>query len=109
MKPNIVDKDIKKNVVHVVDGRTHHLKLDWHVLRNAGQAGLQKPIAELQAIGKGFFDQEAPWKGLAKDKVRIKSFQIRLQEIFADDTRCEFPQVRSPAHLNNDTYETGQN
>jgi len=50
MKPNIVDKDIKKNVVHVVDGRPHQLKLGWHVLRNAGQAELQKPIAERQAI-----------------------------------------------------------
>lgn len=59
-KPDLVDKGAEKNVIDFVEGRTHQLKLGWHVLRNAGQADLQKPITERQAIGKGLFDQKAP-------------------------------------------------
>lgn len=111
-KPDLVDKGAEKNVIDLVEGRTHQLILGWHVLRNAGQADLQKPITERQAIGRGFFDQKAPWNGLEKDKVGIESFRVRLQEILADNIRREFPQVGSPARqapLNSDAYETGEN
>ena len=110
-KPDLVDKGAEKNVIDLVEGNTHQLKLGWHVLRNAGQADLQKPIVERQAIGRGFFDQKVPWNGLEKDKVGIESFRVRLQEILADNIRREFPQVRSPAHpiRLNDAHETGEN
>lgn len=95
-KPDLVDKGAEKNVIDLIEGRTHQLKLGWHMLRNAGQAELHKPVTERQAIGKNFF-QKAPWNGLEKDKVGIESFRVRLQEILADNIRREFPQVSSPA------------
>lgn len=95
-KPDLVDKGAEKNVIDLIEGRTHQLKLGWHILRNAGQAELHKPVSERQALGKSFF-QKAPWNGLEKDKVGIESFRVRLQEVLADNTRREFPQVNSPA------------
>ena len=97
-KPDLVDPGAEKNVIDLVEGRTHQLKLGWHVLRNAGKAELQKSIAERQALGRNFFGQKIPWNGLDKDKVGIESFRVRLQEILADNIRHEFPQVRLPAH-----------
>lgn len=111
-KPDLVDKGAEKNVIDLMEGKTHQLKLGWHMLRNAGQAELQKSIAERQAIGRSFFDQKAPWNGLEKDKVGIESFRVRLQEILADNIRREFPQVRSPVHqasLNDYINQTGKN
>lgn len=98
-KPDLVDNGAKKSVIDLVEGRTHHLKLDWHVLRNAGQTELQKPIAERQAIGTGFFDQKPSWNGIDQDKVGIESFRVRLQHILADNIRRELPKARSPAGL----------
>ena len=95
-KPDLVDKGAEKNVLDLIEGRTHQLKLGWHILRNAGQAELHKPVTERQALGKSFF-QKAPWNGLENDKVGIESFRVRLQEVLADNTRRKFPQVSSPA------------
>lgn len=45
-KPDLVDKGAEQNVIDLVEVKTHQLELGWHVLRNAGQADLEKPIAE---------------------------------------------------------------
>lgn len=92
-KPDLVDPGAEKHVIDLLQGRTHQLKLGWHVLRNAGKAELEKPVAVRQALGRSFFVQNAPWNSLDKDKVGIESFRVRLQEILADNTRREFPQV----------------
>ena len=44
-KPDLVDKGAEKNVIDLVEGRKHQLKLGWHVLRNASQAELDKRVA----------------------------------------------------------------
>ena len=95
-KPDLVDKGAEKSVIDLIEARTHQLKLGWHMLRNAGQADLHKPITESQTLGKTFF-QKVPWNGLEKDKVGIESLRVRLQEVLADNIRREFPQVNSPA------------
>ncbi|KAL9129208.1 MAG: hypothetical protein Q9217_002277 [Psora testacea] len=94
-KPDLVDKGAEKNVIDLVEGKTHQLKLGWHLLRNAGQAELGQPITERQATGRRFFDEKSPWNSLEKDKVGIDSFRNRLQEILADHIRREFPQVKA--------------
>lgn len=99
-KADIVDKGVEKNMIYLVEGRI--FSSNW--------VGMSFAMLVKQNFrSPGFFDQKAPWNGFAKDKVGIKSFQSRLQEIFADDTGREIPQVRSPAHLSNDTYQTGEN
>ena len=77
----------------------NHRRMDSLALLESfskGQAELHKPVTERQALGKSFF-QKAPWNGLENDKVGIESFRVRLQEVLADNTRREFPQVSSPA------------
>ncbi len=98
-KPDLVDKGAEQNVVDLVDGKTHQLKLGWHVLRNAGQAALGKSIAERKALGRSFFEQNRPWNNIDKEKVGIDAFRVRLQEILADNTRREFPKVKSSVAL----------
>ena len=94
-KPDLVDKGAEKDVIDLVEGRKHQLKLGWHILRNAGQAELGNPVADRHATERGFFAGQSPWNSLEKDRVGISSFKERLQEILADHIRREFPKVRS--------------
>ena len=92
-KPDIIDKGAEKNVIDLVEGRKHQLKLGWHVLRNAGQAELDNPVTDRDATERSFFAGQSPWNSLDKEKVGIASFRDRLQEILADHIRREFPKV----------------
>lgn len=56
-KSNLVDKGAKKNIIDLIEGRTHQLKLDWHMLCNVGQAELHKLVIERQALEKSFFQK----------------------------------------------------
>lgn len=95
-KPDLVDDGAEMNVVDLVQGKKHQLRLGWHILRNAGQADLGKPIAERRNIEQAFFEKNQPWNTLEKEKVGIDAFRARLQEILTDHIRREFPKVRSP-------------
>ena len=92
-KPDIIDKGAEKNVIDLVEGRRHQLKLGWHVLRNAGQAELDNPVTDRDTTERSFFAGQSPWNSLDKEKVGITSFRDRLQEILADHIRREFPKV----------------
>ncbi len=85
----------EKNVIDLVEGRKHQLKLGWHVLRNAGQAELENPAANRDATERSFFAGQSPWNKVDKERVGIESFRDRLQEILADHIRREFPKVRA--------------
>jgi len=98
-KPDLVDKGAEKNVMDLVEGRKHQLKLGWHILRNPGQAELDNPVADPHATERSFFAEESPWNSLDKERVGIDSFRDRLQEILADHIRREFPKVRSSINL----------
>lgn len=93
-KPDLVDKGAEHNVVSLVTGSEHQLRLGWHLLRNAGQSELANSIETRQQAETEFFSTVAPWKDLAKDKVGISSFRSRLQEVLSDHIRREFPKVR---------------
>ncbi len=94
-KPDLVDKGAEKNVIDLVEGRKHQLKLGWHVLRNASQAELDKRVADRDATERSFFAGQPPWNSLDKERVGIASFSDRLQEILADHIRREIPKVRT--------------
>ncbi|KAL8669511.1 MAG: hypothetical protein Q9168_005902 [Polycauliona sp. 1 TL-2023] len=94
-KPDLVDKGAEKNVVDLVEGRKHQLKLGWHVLRNASQDELNKRVADRDATERIFFAGQSPWNTLDEERVGIASFRDRLQEILADHIRREFPKVKS--------------
>jgi len=100
-KPDPVDKGAEKDVMDLIEGRKHELRLGWHVLRNAGQAELGNPVADRDAKERCFFAEESPWDSLDKERVGINSFRERLQEILAGHIRREFPKVRSPTGSTN--------
>ena len=94
-KPDLVDKGAEKNVIDLVEGKKHQLKLGWHILRNAGQAELGNPVGNRHDTERSFFAGQSPWNSLDKERVGIDSFRDRLQEILGDHIRREFPKVRS--------------
>lgn len=93
-KPDLVDEGAEKNVIDLVEGRKHQLKLGWHVLRHASQKELDKRVADRDATERSFFARQSPWNSLDKERVGIASFRDRLQEILADHIRREFPKVK---------------
>ncbi|KAI1264409.1 dynamin GTPase [Xylariaceae sp. FL1019] len=93
-KPDLVDKGAESQVIELVEGKRHRLKLGWHVVRNLGQAELDQQTESRQAREDEFFKTQAPWDTLDKDKVGVSSLRRRLQEILAVHIRREFPKVR---------------
>ena len=77
-KPDLVDKGAEKNVIDLVEGRKHQLRLGWHVLRNASQAELDKRTADRDVTERTFFARQSPWNSLDKERVGIASFRDRL-------------------------------
>jgi len=94
-KPDLVDKGAENDVIKLIEGKQHRLKLGWHLLRNPGQAELLDQTKTRNAIEEAFFNQVGPWNTLDKEKVGVKSLRCRLQEILAIHIRREFPKVRS--------------
>ena len=92
-KPDLVDKGAEHNVVALITGREHQLRLGWHLVRNAGQSELSNILEKRREAEKKFFDTTDPWKDLDKGKVGINSFRQRLQEVLSDHIRREFPKV----------------
>jgi hypothetical protein len=95
-KPDLVDKGAEKNVIDLVEGKKHQLRLGWHVLRNPSQDDLDKRVTDRDARERRFFAGQSPWNSLDGERVGIASFRDRLQEILADHIRREFPKVRTP-------------
>ncbi|KAI9710432.1 MAG: hypothetical protein M1828_002162 [Chrysothrix sp. TS-e1954] len=94
-KPDLVDEGAEKNVIDLVEGRKHELRLGWHVLRNASQAELNKRTTDRDIAERRFFADNSPWNSLGKERVGIASFKDRLQEILTNHIRREFPKVKS--------------
>ncbi|GAW19360.1 hypothetical protein ANO14919_088460 [Xylariales sp. No.14919] len=94
-KPDLVDKGAESQVIELVEGKRHRLKLGWHVIRNLGQAELGDQAASRNAIENKFFATASPWNSLDKGKVGVESLRCRLQEILAAHIRREFPKVRA--------------
>ncbi|KAL8876868.1 MAG: hypothetical protein Q9198_005007 [Flavoplaca austrocitrina] len=59
-KPDLVDKGAEKDVIDLVEGSKHQLKLGWYILRNAGQVELRNPVADRHATERGFFAGQSP-------------------------------------------------
>lgn len=95
-KPDLVDKGAENDIIELVEGKRHKLKLGWHLLRNPGQAELAKSQSKSRNELEGaFFRNVAPWNSLDGELVGVKSLRDRLQGILASHIRREFPKVRS--------------
>lgn len=92
-KPDLVDRGAEPRVVDLLEGRAHPLRLGWHVARNPGQQEMSDPSHDRHRVELNFFNSQAPWNKLAKDKVGIESLRMRLQDILSELVRQEFPKV----------------
>jgi hypothetical protein len=93
-KPDLVDKGGEENVMSLVQGRRHPLRLGYCIVRNRGQIELGIDSAERNRKEKNFFCTE-PWAKLDRDRVGTPALQGRLQDLLVDITRREFPKVQA--------------
>ncbi|KAF2127181.1 P-loop containing nucleoside triphosphate hydrolase protein [Dothidotthia symphoricarpi CBS 119687] len=94
-KPSLVDKGSEGAIISLVEGRTHQLRLGWHLLRNPGQAELNSALREQNECEMEFFAKVHPWSTLDEGKVEIVSLRSRLQEVLEEHIRREFPKVKA--------------
>lgn len=94
-KPDLVDKGAESAVMGLIEGRTHAIRLGWHLVRNPGQNQLADGNIDRHALETAFFRDTSPWRSLDKEKVGIGALRRRLQEVLSDLVRHEFPNVRS--------------
>lgn len=94
-KPDLVDKGSEGAVISLVEGKTHQLRLGWHLLRNPGQADLKSTLRSRNDLEMDFFTKVHPWSMLDEGKVGIVSLRSRLQEVLEDHIRREFPKVKA--------------
>lgn len=93
-KPDLVDKGAEQNVIGLVLGRHHPLRLGYCIVRNRGQAELSTGSSKRSAVESDFFNQ-VPWSTLDKDRVGVSALKERLQELLVEITRREFPKLKS--------------
>ncbi|CAG9983345.1 unnamed protein product [Clonostachys byssicola] len=94
-KPDLVDKGAENDIIELIEGKRHKLKLGWHLLRNPGQAELVSQSKSRNELEGAFFRNVAPWNNLDGEVVGVKSLRDRLQGILASHIRREFPKVKS--------------
>ena len=97
-KPELVDKGAEKDIVSILEGRSHALHLGWCIVRNPGQQELKESQTNRHANEKIFFTTKDPWNKIARDRVGVEALQTRLADILAELIRREFPNVCQMMH-----------
>ena len=92
-KPDLVDEGAETRVVDLLEGRSHPLRLGWHIVRNPGQKEISEPSLDRQSAEVNFFNSKHPWNKVAKERVGIEALRHRLQDILSQLVRQEFPKV----------------
>jgi GTPase SAR1 family protein len=96
-KPDLVDDGAEGEILNVINGKSHRLKLGWHLVRNLGQRELRDKADSRGSLEDKFFKTKAPWNTIDKAKVGVVALRMRLQKILTDHIRREFPKVRGSA------------
>ena len=92
-KPDLVDKGAEGDIINLVQGRKHKLRLGFCVVRNRGQNEAHISTQERHRNEMSFFSS-GPLSVIAKDRLGIPALQARLRELLNDITQREFPHVR---------------
>ncbi|CAH0019345.1 unnamed protein product, partial [Clonostachys rhizophaga] len=93
-KPDLVDDGAEGGILNVMNGKSHRLKLGWHLVRNLGQKELKVMPTSRGSLEDKFFKTKAPWNTIDKAKVGVVALRMRLQKILTDHIRREFPKVK---------------
>lgn len=91
-KPDLVDKGAEQDIIDLVRGKRHELKLGYCVVRNRSQQDRGVSPADRHRTEQAFF-QTQPWASLGKDRVGISALYPRLRDLLSQITRREFPKV----------------
>jgi hypothetical protein len=92
-KPDLVDQGAEPRVIDLLEGRSHTLKLGWHVVRNPGQLQLADLSLDRGRLEQDFFIVSSPWRDVDEDRRGVESLRVRIQAVLADLVRQEFPKV----------------
>ncbi|KAG8630500.1 hypothetical protein KVT40_002119 [Elsinoe batatas] len=93
-KPDLVDKGGENNVLDLLRGQKHRLKLGWHVVRNLAQHQIDSGNQDRASLELSFFSNNIPWSHVTKTNVGIGSLRARLTQILDSLIRREYPQVQ---------------
>ncbi|KAL8791488.1 MAG: hypothetical protein Q9213_000105 [Squamulea squamosa] len=95
-KPDLVDKGAEDNVVNLVRGTSHKMKLGWCIVKNPGQQDLKRGADFDRHIAEeAFFKNEAIWSKLDRTRVGVASLRLRLIDLLTEIVRKEFNNVRA--------------
>ncbi|KAL8832397.1 MAG: hypothetical protein Q9170_004898 [Blastenia crenularia] len=100
-KPDLVDEGAEGNVLDLMNGKAHKLKLGWSMVKNPGQADLARGESfDRQASEIAFFRNTMPWSTLDRDRVGVPALRLRLVELLTEIVRKEFNHVRTDVNQN---------
>lgn len=91
-KPDLIDKGAEAPVLDLLRGKRSRVKLGWNIVRNPGQQDLNEGKTDRHSEER-FFKEVSPWNTVEKDKTGIAALRTRLQQIFNNHIRREFPKV----------------
>ena len=92
-KPDLVDPGAENEVINIIKGRNHALRLGWCIVVNPGQKALDSQSLHRHAEEKPFFATKDPWIVVPKDRAGIEALRIRLVGILGEMIEQEFPKV----------------
>lgn len=86
-------------VVVVIEGRVRAMKLGWHLIGNPGQQDLCDPAVTRDDLEADFFQTEAPWSSIDKNKVGVDILRVWLKDVLSLLVKREFPKVLPPLFI----------
>lgn len=93
-KPDLVDKKAEKPFLDMLNGKSHKLKLGWHIVRNPGQADLtKKKFHDRIEAEKTYFTEHKVWRRVEEDNRGIPALRTRLQDIGPAHFERGYPKV----------------
>lgn len=92
-KPDLVDRGAERDVLDLMQGKKHKLRLGYCLIRNRGQQERAISTSERHQKESAFFNS-GPFSTIAKDRIGIPALHARLRDLLQNITQREFPHVK---------------
>ena len=92
-KPDLVDRGAERDVLELMHGKKHKLRLGYCMVRNRGQQERAIGTSERHQKESLFFSS-GPFSLVAKDRIGIPALHKRLRDLLQNITQREFPHVK---------------
>ena len=97
-KPDLVDRGAEGDIISLIQGKKHKLRLGFCMVRNRGQYEANISTAERHRNEMTFFSS-GPFSVISKDRLGIPALQARLKDLLNDITQREFPHVKREINI----------